>query len=255
MARSRLIARALSTSEKRAKLHQVAGKLAEFCQALYPLLIAHADDFGRQAGDVFTIKHAVDPSSPRKEADFEAALVALHRVGLVIWYEAEGRKCLQITDFDRHQSGLHKRTKSLIPEPSGNFREIPSEQNRTELKGTEQNGSVQAQERGTRTDTPDGFDAFWLAYPKRKSKDDAIKAWRKLTPDAALQSDILAALSWQRQASDWTKDGGQFIPLPASYLNGRRWEDEPTRVAAFGGTSKTAGNLEALRAFVAGGRS
>ncbi|TRO38611.1 hypothetical protein EQ832_12025 [Pseudomonas sp. ALS1131] len=31
---------------------------------------------------------------------------------------------------------------------------------------------------------------------------------------------------------DWIKDGGQFVPLPASWLNGHRWEDELTSGAA-----------------------
>ncbi|TBU86819.1 hypothetical protein DNK44_22035 [Pseudomonas dryadis] len=25
---------------------------------------------------------------------------------------------------------------------------------------------------------------------------------------------------------DWLKDNGQFVPLPASWLNGKRWDDE-----------------------------
>lgn len=132
-----MVAKSLSTSQKYARLNQVAGKRAEFCQALFPLLVAHADDFGRLAGDVFTVKHAVVPTSPRKEADVTAALEALHVVGLIVWYEADDRKCIQIVDFDRYQSGLHKRTKSEFPEPSGNFREIPSEGKGTEEKGRE----------------------------------------------------------------------------------------------------------------------
>lgn len=146
MARGRMIAKTVSTSQRYARLNHVAGKLAEFCQAIYPLLVAHADDFGRLAGDVFTVKHAICPTSPRKESDVEAALAALHTVNLVIWYEVEGRKCLQIVDFDKYQTGLHKRTKSEFAEPSGNFRELPSEgkgreQKRTEEKGREGNGA------------------------------------------------------------------------------------------------------------------
>jgi hypothetical protein len=149
MARGRMVSKALSTSQKYARLTDVAGKRAEFCQAMYPLLVAHADDFGRLAGDPFTVKHAVVPTSPRKEPDVEAALTALHQVGLIVWYEADGRKCIQIVDFERHQSGLHKRTGSEFPDASGNFREIPSEGkrregNRTEEKGTEGKGGANA---------------------------------------------------------------------------------------------------------------
>lgn len=135
-----MVSKSLSTSHKYARLNDVAGKRAEFCQAMYPLIVAHADDFGRLAGDPFTVKHLVVPSSPRKLADVEVALKALHEVGLIIWYESDGRKCIQVNDFDRHQSGLHKRTRSEFPEPSGNFREIPSEEKGTEENRTEENG-------------------------------------------------------------------------------------------------------------------
>lgn len=138
-----MIAKTLSTSQRYASLNEVAGKLAEFCQALYPLLVAHADDFGRQAGDEFTVKHAVCPTSPRKLPDVTKALTALHAVGLIEWYDADGRKCIQIQGFERHQQGLHKRTKTEFPDPSGKFPEIPSEGKRRELKGTEEKGREQ----------------------------------------------------------------------------------------------------------------
>ncbi|MNY63023.1 hypothetical protein D3C86_1999290 [compost metagenome] len=25
---------------------------------------------------------------------------------------------------------------------------------------------------------------------------------------------------------DWLKDGGKYVPMPTTWLNGRRWEDE-----------------------------
>ena len=36
----------------------------------------------------------------------------------------------------------------------------------------------------------------------------------------------MEALSRQRQTDKWLKDGGQFIPNPATWLNQRRWEDQ-----------------------------
>jgi hypothetical protein len=137
-----MISRSLSISEKRAHLQDTAGRLAEFCQALYPLLVVHSDDHGRHVGDAFTVKHQIDPTSRRSYDEFAKALLHLHEVGLIIWYEHDGRKYYQIREFDAHQSGLHKRTPSRLPEPpkaSGTFREIPSELKRTETeqKGTE----------------------------------------------------------------------------------------------------------------------
>lgn len=73
---------------------------------------------------------------------------------------------------------------------------------------------------------PPRFGEFWRAYPKKKSKDKAIEAWRKIRPDDALIDRLLTALAAACLSRDWTKDGGQFIPWPAKWLNERRWEDE-----------------------------
>ncbi len=71
----------------------------------------------------------------------------------------------------------------------------------------------------------EGFDEFWKAYPKKVAKTQALKAWSKLKPNAELQQVILNALERQKQSVQWLKDNGQFIPYPATWLNGRRWED------------------------------
>ncbi len=244
MARGRMISKALSTSQRFAMLFERAGDLGEFAQSLYPLLVAHADDFGRQAGDLFTIKHKVHPASPRTLTDFQRAVTALHNVGLVVWYDnPTGGKCLQVVQFDKHQSGLHKRVHSEFPEYAGipgNLPEVPgssvltelnrTELNRTELKGTEGKGTEQRKVRAARVSpTPDGFDAFWKVYPKRIKRTEAEQAWRKLNPDAVLRQVISAALSWQVNQRDWVEQGRRFMPNAEAYLNNKRWEDEPSR--------------------------
>lgn len=146
-----MISKSLSTSQRFARLFQELPELAEFAQSLYPLLVAHSDDFGRQAGDLFTVKHKVHPTSPRTDDEFARALQAMHGVALIRWYEAAGTACIQVEKFEKHQTGLHKRTRSEFPAPpklSGNFLETPTqspgisrptEQKRTEGKGTEPN--------------------------------------------------------------------------------------------------------------------
>ena len=70
------------------------------------------------------------------------------------------------------------------------------------------------------------FERFWQAYPKKKAKDKARTAWGKLAPDLALCRVMSAALAEQKKSKDWTKEGGQYIPYPATWLNGKRWQDE-----------------------------
>ena len=82
----------------------------------------------------------------------------------------------------------------------------------------------------------DGFDLFWKAYPRKISKVTAEKAFSKLAPSVDLLDEIVAAIERQKACPQWTKDGGQFIPHPASWLNSARWQDEADTVAsAFGG--------------------
>jgi hypothetical protein len=72
------------------------------------------------------------------------------------------------------------------------------------------------------------FARFWAAYPKKRSKGDAEKAWDKLKADEQLLTVILAALERAKKSADWVKDGGQYIPYPATWLNAKGWEDEYT---------------------------
>ena len=85
-------------------------------------------------------------------------------------------------------------------------------------------GSVRAATVSRKTTIP--FSDFWAVYPKRRGKPDAEKAWAKLNPSQELFDQICGAISEWRETEDWRKDKGQFIPYPATWLNGRRWEDE-----------------------------
>lgn len=72
----------------------------------------------------------------------------------------------------------------------------------------------------------EGFDIFWKAYPRKKSKGDAEKAWKAIRPTKDLLSTILAAIDRAKASADWTKDGGKYIPYPATWLNAKGWDDE-----------------------------
>ena len=71
------------------------------------------------------------------------------------------------------------------------------------------------------------FDRFWIPYPRHVAKQDAVKAWTQLRPGVELVDVMLAALAWQCRQPGWIKDGGIYVPYPATWLRGRRWEDEP----------------------------
>jgi phage replication O-like protein O len=74
---------------------------------------------------------------------------------------------------------------------------------------------------------PCDFDIFWKEYPRKTGKGAARKSWKKIKSPKATLDKIIAALAWQKKSEQWTRDNGQYIPHPSTYLNQERWEDEP----------------------------
>lgn len=72
----------------------------------------------------------------------------------------------------------------------------------------------------------DGFASFWENFPRKAAKQDAMKAWRKLKPTGQPLADLMAGLELQKSSEQWRKDSGKYVPYAATWLNGRRWEDE-----------------------------
>lgn len=87
----------------------------------------------------------------------------------------------------------------------------------TRIKGKKSDGGLYSE----------AFETFWEEYPKKVGKGGAFRAWLKvkLSQDELLRR-CLKALKWQKQLEQWTKDKGQFIPNPQTYLNQARFEDD-----------------------------
>ena len=74
----------------------------------------------------------------------------------------------------------------------------------------------------------DDFEKFWAAYPRKTNKGAAWKAWQKLRKEKVLPDvdTLRECLSWRKIADDWERDGGKYIPHPATWLNAHGWEDD-----------------------------
>lgn len=131
---------------------------------------------------------------------------------------------IRVESFDgRHRtlrSNLVFFTRQPLENPNPAFGESNAINNSDKNKTEKDNTSVIIFE---------GFARFWSAYPKHEAKKDAIKAWNALKPSDDLRNTIIADLE-KRLASGgaWYKAERKFIPLPATYLRGARWEDEPS---------------------------
>lgn len=73
---------------------------------------------------------------------------------------------------------------------------------------------------------PSDFEAWYQTYPRHRAKADAFQAWKRARGLASweeLWDGLQQALdTWRRERTPPDK-----IPYPATWLNGRRWEDEP----------------------------
>jgi hypothetical protein len=91
------------------------------------------------------------------------------------------------------------------------------------------------------------FARFWAVYPLKKAKGDAWKAWPKAIK-AADPDVILAGVG--RYVAE-LRATGAYTAYPATWLNGRRWEDEPAKAGNAGssGSDKRGGGERYQRNF------
>ncbi|MCI9585671.1 MAG: hypothetical protein HFH45_03445 [Bacilli bacterium] len=70
----------------------------------------------------------------------------------------------------------------------------------------------------------ESFEKFWKAYPKKQDKQKTKKWFEKNKPNEELLRTILDKLELFKKTKQW--ENKQFIPMPTTWLNGKRWEDE-----------------------------
>ena len=170
---------------------------------------------------------------PYDTANIDKLLSQLIERGFLIRYSVDGAQYLQINKFTKHQNPHMKEAESTIPAPDSHGASMVQETTQTGTSRADSGFRIPDSQFHTR------FAAFWDAYPKKKSKGEAETAFKKIKPDERLLAMMLEAIGKAKTSADWLKDGGQFIPYPATWLNKKCWEDQQTEQGVV--------NLEAKR--------
>jgi hypothetical protein len=217
-----------------------------------------ADKFGVMEDRPLRIKAELFPY--RNDVEIEKYLSELSRLGFIIRYENSGNRYLTVKNFRRHQSPHHTEKARGFPFYTDPKSLILADNGYVTVKQPCRDGESQVPERSDSLIPDTGlidslipeqdvkqpvlsrggdewFAIFWKQYPKKTGKQDAARAWKKINAKPELFDTIMAALAVQSKTQAWTKSNGEFVPNPATWLNGKRWEDEvkPSAQSRHGG--------------------
>jgi hypothetical protein len=195
-------------------------------------LLNLSDDEGFFYADDKLIRSALRPFDDDSSI-VRRSIERLSKVGYIEVREHDSHGLIGfVVSFADHQR-VDRPKPSIIRDlyDSTNDRRSVVDESLLEGKGMEGNreGKGTGKERRADPDTYvfklEGFEAFWNVYPKKTGRGDAEKSWARMRPPL---DDVLDALGWQSQQQSWVKEKGQFIPMPSTWINQKRWLDQPT---------------------------
>jgi len=225
----------------------------------YPWLYALADAFGNFELNVRVIASKLHPNRPDlREKKLGDIFAELNKHGLAFIWSKNGKSYVHWSGSEAPgrlptASRRSKRYERQLSPP------IPQKEYQSYLQTFRENSSVQQPNESLRSalafasasasasEKPAQaspslrwFDDFWRAYPRKVGKPAARTAWGRLKN--ADDEPLMAGIERWKQTEQWQKEGGKFIPYPATFLNQRRWEDEPPN--ADPNPSSTAANFK-----------
>lgn len=197
-------------------------------EVFYRRLMSKVDDHGLYDARPSILRTSLYPLRVDRvrEADIARWIAACEKAGVIALYQHDGKPYLQMLDT-RWQA--RSEAKFPLPDAPGSMRLRAADNSCAQPPAPAPVfvfGDVSVVDKPAAPSGAVLFASFWQAYPKKKAKDDALKAFQKRKPDQALLDAMLRAITAQRGTEDWQKEGGKFIPYPATWLNDGRWQDE-----------------------------
>lgn len=193
------------------------------------------------------------PSVSKKLLDRSVGVTGFCEHMKAVRWMVEADGVISLPHFDRH-NGKTAKNRLLTAKRVANHKAanakgnaqivsdaLPREEKRREEKKDQEHCVPSAHGPAAGIDL---FDRFWKLYPRKQDKAKAAKAFAKLKVTDDLFNLIAKGLAAQAASHDWIKDNGKYVPMPTTWLNGRRWEDEvkpAANVHHFPGQSRHTG--------------
>jgi hypothetical protein len=191
--------------------------------------------------------------------DVQDDLDELERLGHLVRYDADGQKLFYIPRFEKHQKPKYKTVNYPGPiEPPSNPNRgaieplsnpglslvFPEDSTKVGQAGTDQEvvfpesslgvvvglgdvvgvGVGTAPRRETPVDNSSGFETFYDAYPRKRDRQSALKAWNAAMKRGADPAVVVEAA--ERYAAERHGQDPKFTKHPATWLNAGAYDNE-----------------------------
>ncbi len=165
-------------------------------------------------------------------ATISRGLQELSRRGLILRYEVEKRRFLEIESWARHQR-IDKPNKERYPRfdrDRGTLAEPSRDTRETLAPGTEEQGNRGTGDQGAGSSAPSprdissAFDAAWTHWPKKVEKKASLEKFKQAIKKLPLPELVEHITVFGQRYAETTDR--QFVPALDAWLNGERWTDE-----------------------------
>ncbi len=192
-------------------------KLTPFEETVFYRIIVRADDYGNLDGRMDFLKSVLFTTKPSVGVKkIQSACEKLEEVGLVLFYEVDGKPYLHITNWDKHQR--MRKTHGKYPRFAATCGNLPPE--------TETDNETETE---TDTDT-ELFKRFWRVFPKKTGRREAMEWFVREKPSEDLVERMCHAVDVQKESEAWRRENGRYIPKAINWLSDSRWEDTAEEV-------------------------
>lgn len=220
-------------------------KLSKLPRLLYIGMITIADDDGRFKATPAILRSKIFPLDEDVQiSDVKNWRDEIVSNSLIVLYEVDGEEYAYHPNWTKYQKlRADRKRDSIIPLPANMATNCQPDDGQLPAEDKIGKGKIS---KDSIAQCLERFNDFWSMYPRKVAKPKALKVWEKINPDKDVFLKIMSSLEIQKKSSQWTKDDGQFIPHPTTWLNQERWNDETQVVAktfSTGGTSDKFKNI------------
>jgi hypothetical protein len=231
--------------QESARFSPTLAALSPWAERLFWRMTTVADDFGRFNSEPAIVRatcFALFPKVTDKQID--SLLHELVSSGIIRIYQHGERRLGYFVTWTKYQTCRALKSKFPGPDDNGSERlqtfdsgrqQPPTSvthtnrsriRSRIPLSNPDPDPALESERGEQGAELPKGanpspFDRFYRPYPRHEGKKAAREAFERLNPEEVLLEAIVADVAARYVGIDV-----KVIPHPATYLNGRRWEDE-----------------------------